>query len=220
MHPTLIAPSLLASDLARLEADVRACEDGGADVLHVDVMDGHFVPPITFGPLIVETLKRITSLPLDCHLMVENPDEQLEQFAAAGASWISVHAEVCKHLHRTLARIQDLGCKAGIVLNPSTPIDFAMEGAVNADFVLLMSVNPGYGGQAFIPSFYDRCKRLRSWFDANGYEHVQIQVDGGIKIETARAAVEAGANILVSGSGVMKGDIAANIRAMRDSITR
>lgn len=216
MPPTIqIAPSLLSSDLSRLEADVRACERGGADVLHVDVMDGHFVPPITFGPLIVETLKRITSLPLDCHLMVENPDEQLEQFAAAGASWISVHAEVCKHLHRTLARIQELGCKSGIVLNPSTPLDYAMEGAVNADFILLMSVNPGYGGQAFIPSFFERCKRLRSWLDENDYAHVFIQVDGGIKLDNARAAVEAGASVLVSGSGIMKGDIEANIRAMR-----
>jgi len=215
MNTIQIAPSLLSSDLTRLEADVRACERGGADVLHVDVMDGHFVPPITFGPLIVETLKRITSLPLDCHLMVENPDEQLEQFAKAGASWISVHAEVCKHLHRTLGRIQDLGCKAGIVLNPSTPLDFAMEGALNADFILLMSVNPGYGGQSFIPSFLDRCKRLRTWLDANDYEHVAIQVDGGIKIDNARAAVDAGASILVSGSGIMSGDIESNIRALR-----
>jgi len=215
MNKIQIAPSLLSSDLARLEDDVRACERGGADVLHVDVMDGHFVPPITFGPLIVETLKRITALPLDCHLMVENPDEQLEQFAAAGASWISVHAEVCNHLHRTLARIQELGCKSGIVLNPSTPLDFAMEGAVNADFILLMSVNPGYGGQSFIPSFLDRCKRLRSWLDANDYEHVNIQVDGGIKADNARDAVKAGASILVSGSGIMKGDIESNIKAMR-----
>lgn len=218
MSTIQIAPSLLSSDLARLEADVRACERGGANVLHVDVMDGHFVPPITFGPLIVKTLKRITSLPLDCHLMVENPDEQLEQFAEAGASWISVHAEVCKHLHRTLARIRELGCKAGIVLNPSTPLDFAMEGAINADFILLMSVNPGYGGQSFIPSFLDRCKRLRSWLDANDYAEVAIQVDGGININNARAAVDAGASVLVSGSGIMKGDIEANIRAMRVAV--
>lgn len=210
-----IAPSLLASDLLRIGDDVRACERAGADVLHVDVMDGHFVPPITFGPAFVQQLKRITSMPLDVHLMVTNPDHQVEQFAEAGADWISVHAEVAPHLHRTLARIKSHGCKAGVVLNPATPLEYAFEAAGESDFILLMSVNPGYGGQSFIPSFLTRCERLRTWLDANGHSNVQIEVDGGIKIDNARQAVDAGASILVSGSGLFAGDLGANIAEMK-----
>jgi ribulose-phosphate 3-epimerase len=191
---------------------------GGADVLHVDVMDGHFVPPITFGPGVVTALKRVTALPLDVHLMVTNPDHQVEQFAEAGASWISVHAEVAPHLHRTLHRIKQHGCRAGVVLNPATPLEYAFEAAGAADFILLMSVNPGYGGQSFIPSFLPRCERLRTWLDTNGLSHVEIEVDGGIKIDNARDAVNAGASILVSGSGIVHGDIAANIKAMREAV--
>lgn len=210
-----IAPSLLSADFANLEGAVAACEAGGADMLHVDVMDGHFVPPITMGPVIMKALKRITALPLDVHLMVSNPDHQVEQFAEAGASWISVHVEVCTHLHRTLARIRNLDCKAGIVLNPATPLDYAFEASDAADFVLLMSVNPGYGGQTFIPSFLKRCERLRKFLDTSGLPHVEIEVDGGIKIDNTRQVVDAGANILVSGSGIMNGDITANIKAMK-----
>jgi len=211
-----IAPSLLSADFANLERDVQACADGGADVLHVDVMDGHFVPPITMGPMIVQALKKVTSLPLDVHLMVTNADHQVEQFGAEGVDMIRVHAEVCPHLHRTLNRIRDLGAKAGIVLNPVTPLTYAMEGAEAADFILLMSVNPGYGGQSFIPSFLKRCEQLRTWLDANGLSHVEIEVDGGVKIDNAKEIADAGASILVSGSGLMHGDIAANIRRMRD----
>lgn len=214
----MIAPSILSADFANLERDVRAMDAGGADVLHVDVMDGHFVPPITFGPGIVTALKRVTALPLDVHLMVTNPDHQVEQFAEAGASWISVHAEVTPHLHRTLHRIKQHGCRAGVVLNPVTPLEYAFEAAGVADFILLMSVNPGYGGQSFIPSFLPRCERLRTWLDTNGLTHVEIEVDGGIKIDNARDAVNAGANILVSGSGIVHGDIAANIKAMRERL--
>ena len=214
----MIAPSILSADFANLERDVRAMDAGGADVLHVDVMDGHFVPPITFGPGIVTALKRVTALPLDVHLMVTNPDHQVEQFAEAGASWISVHAEVTPHLHRTLHRIKQHGCRAGVVLNPVTPLEYAFEAAGVADFILLMSVNPGYGGQSFIPSFLPRCERLRTWLDANGLSHVEIEVDGGIKIDNARDAVNAGASILVSGSGIVHGDIAANIKAMRERL--
>lgn len=214
----MIAPSILSADFANLERDVRAMDAGGADVLHVDVMDGHFVPPITFGPGIVTALKRVTALPLDVHLMVTNPDHQVEQFAEAGASWISVHAEVTPHLHRTLHRIKQHGCRAGVVLNPVTPLEYAFEAAGVADFILLMSVNPGYGGQSFIPSFLPRCERLRTWLDANGLTHVEIEVDGGIKIDNARDAVNAGASILVSGSGIVHGDIAANIKAMRERL--
>jgi ribulose-phosphate 3-epimerase len=211
----LLAPSLLSADFARLAEVVAACERGGADVLHVDVMDGHFVPPITMGPVIMRALQSCTTLPLDVHLMVTNADHQVEQFADAGAAWISVHAEVCHHLHRTLQRIQQRGCKAGVVLNPATPLDMAQEAAENADFILLMSVNPGYGGQDFIPSFLRRCETLRSWLDAQGLPHVHIEVDGGIKIDNVRSVVEAGASVIVSGSGVMHGDIAANLIAMR-----
>ena len=214
----MIAPSILSADFANLERDVRAMDAGGADVLHVDVMDGHFVPPITFGPGIVTALKRVTALPLDVHLMVTNPDHQVEQFAEAGASWISVHAEVTPHLHRTLHRIKQHGCRAGVVLNPVTPLEYAFEAAGVADFILLMSVNPGYGGQSFIPSFLPRCERLRTWLDTNGLSHVEIEVDGGIKIDNARDAVNAGASILVSGSGIVHGDIAANIKAMRSAL--
>lgn len=212
---TRIAPSLLSADFANLEYAVMACEAGGADLLHVDVMDGHFVPPITMGPVVMQALKRITNLPLDVHLMVSNPDHQVEQFAEAGASWISVHVEACTHLHRTLARIRSLDCKAGFVLNPATPLDYAFEAADAADFILLMSVNPGFGGQMFIPSFLKRCERLRKFLDTSGLPNVEIEVDGGIKIDNTRQVVNAGANILVSGSGIMNGDIAANIKAMR-----
>ena len=214
-----IAPSLLAANLLRIGDDVLACERAGADVLHVDVMDGHFVPPITFGPAFVQQLKGITSMPLDVHLMVNNPDHQVEQFAEAGADWISVHAEVTPHLHRTLQSIKQHGCKAGIVLNPATPLEYAFEAAGDADFILLMSVNPGYGGQSFIPSFLPRCERLRSWLDTNGHGNIQIEVDGGIKIDNARTVVNAGASILVSGSGLFKGDLAENIAAMRRVIS-
>lgn len=214
----MIAPSILSADFANLERDVRAMDAGGADVLHVDVMDGHFVPPITFGPGVVSALKRVTALPLDVHLMVTNPDHQVEQFAEAGASWISVHAEVAPHLHRTLHRIKQHGGRAGVVLNPATPLEYAFEAAGAADFILLMSVNPGYGGQSFIPSFLPRCERLRTWLDTNGLSHVEIEVDGGIKIDNARDAVNAGASILVSGSGIVHGDIAANIKAMRSAL--
>jgi ribulose-phosphate 3-epimerase len=213
-----IAPSLLSANFANLERDIRACEEGGADILHFDVMDGHFVPPITIGPVVLQSIRKITQLPIDVHLMVTNPDHHIEQFAQAGADWISVHAEVCHHTHRTLNHIRSVGCKAGIVLNPTTPLSFAEEAAEAADFVLLMSVNPGYGGQSFIPSFLRRSAQLRNWLDNHHLDKVEIEVDGGIKIENAKEVVNAGASILVSGSGVMHGDIADNIRKMRQAI--
>lgn len=215
-----LAPSLLAADFTQIATVTAACEQGGANVLHVDVMDGHFVPPITMGPVVMSALTTCTTLPLDVHLMVANPDHQVEQFAAAGASWISVHAEVCHHAHRTLQRIKALGCKAGFVLNPITPLQYAFDAAEVADFILLMSVNPGYGGQEFIPSFLRRCEVLRKWLDSNGYANVEIEVDGGIKINNVRSVVDAGATIIVSGSGVMKGNIVANLQAMREACTK
>ncbi|MCB0702458.1 MAG: ribulose-phosphate 3-epimerase [Candidatus Kapaibacterium sp.] len=214
-HQLKIAPSLLACDFSNLESEVKNCEKYGADILHVDVMDGHFVPNITIGPLIVKSIKPHTSLPIDCHLMITNPDDYIDDFADAGADYISVHAEVCNHLHRTLTKIKERNCKAGIVLNPVTPLQFAYDAAEYCDFILLMSVNPGFGGQSFIPSFLEKCTKLREHLDRNGLNHVEIEVDGGVKIDNIREVVNAGANMIVSGSGLFKGDLEKNIREMR-----
>lgn len=215
-----LAPSLLSCDLLNMGDEVIACERGGADLLHYDVMDGHFVPPITYGPDFVRAIKRVTTLPVDVHLMVTNPDHQVEQFAEAGADWISVHAEATPHAHRTLHRIRALGKRAGLVLNPATPLEYAFEVAGDADFILLMSVNPGYGGQQFIESFLPRCERLRTWLDTRGFSAVEIEVDGGIKVVNARRAADAGASILVSGSGIFSGSISDNLAAMRTAVGR
>jgi ribulose-phosphate 3-epimerase len=221
-HPLKLAPSLLSADFANLERDVLLCETAGADILHIDVMDGHFVPNITIGPLVVRAIRTKTSLPFDCHLMIENPDNYIPAFAEAGADWISVHVEECRHLHRTLGLIHELGKRAGIVLNPATPLEFAFAAAEHCDFILLMSVNPGFGGQSFIPSFLHRCEKLRRYLDTHGLAHVEIEVDGGVKIDNAAQIYNAGANILVSGSGLFSGDLTENMRKMRcqsESIT-
>ena len=217
MHPILLAPSLLSADFVNLERDVKHCEQAGADILHVDVMDGTFVPNITIGPPVVAALRRVTNLPLDCHLMIQNPDKHIAAFAEAGADWISIHVEACTHLHRTLSFIKELGKKAGIVLNPLTPLDYAYQAAEYCDFILLMSVNPGFGGQQFITSFLRRCGELRTFLDTHGLAHIPIEVDGGVKKENARAIIEAGASILVSGSGVFSGNLAENIYAIKNA---
>lgn len=214
-HQLKIAPSLLSCDFSNLESEVRNCERFGADILHVDVMDGHFVPNITIGPLIVKAIRPHTSLPIDCHLMISNPDSYIDDFADAGADYISVHAEVCNHLHRTLSKIKERNCKAGIVLNPITPLQYAYDAAEYCDFILLMSVNPGFGGQSFITSFLDKCKKLRNYLDTNGLSHVEIEVDGGVKIDNIKQVVDAGANMIVSGSGLFKGNLEQNIQAMK-----
>lgn len=217
-HPIHIAPSLLSANFARLEDDVRICQQAGAEILHVDVMDGHFVPNITIGPLVVEALRPITTMTLDCHLMIENPDAYIPAFAKAGADWISVHVEASRHLHRSLALIREHGCRPGIVLNPSTPLEYAFaaaESSNNCEYILLMSVNPGFGGQKFISSFLKRAAILRHWLDSNGLAQVEIEVDGGLKADNTAEIVRAGANLLVSGSGIFSGDIAGNIAAIR-----
>ncbi|MGA1306810.1 MAG: ribulose-phosphate 3-epimerase [Candidatus Kapaibacteriota bacterium] len=214
-HPLIIAPSLLSSDFSQLKSEVQRCEQAGADILHVDVMDGHFVPNITIGPLIVEAIRPHTNLPLDCHLMISNPDAYIPAFAKAGADWISVHVEACPHLHRTVGMIKNLGKKAGIVLNPSTPIEFALEAAKDVDFILLMSVNPGFGSQAFIPHVLEKSRKLRLYLDENGLEHVELEIDGGIKPDMTKEVMEAGINIIVSGSGIFSGDLANNIAIMK-----
>lgn len=196
-----IAPSILSADFARLGEEIKDVENGGADYIHVDVMDGHFVPNITIGPLIVEAIRPITKLPLDVHLMIENPDQYIEAFAKAGADYITVHVEACKHLHRTIHFIKSFGVKAGVVLNPATPVETIQHVLSDVDMVLLMSVNPGFGGQAFIPEVTGKIKTLRRMIDEKGLQ-VEIEIDGGVNEVTAKLCIEAGATVLVAGSAV------------------
>ncbi len=196
-----IAPSILSADFARLAEDVARVEQAGADLLHVDVMDGHFVPNITIGPPVVAALKRVTALPLDVHLMISDPDQYLEAFVRAGASIVTVHAEASPHLHRTLTRIRQLGAKAGVALNPSTPVDVVREVIGEVDLVLIMSVNPGFGGQSFIPRSVEKVAAARALVVRSG-RTPDIEVDGGIDAAIAPALVAAGATILVAGAAI------------------
>jgi ribulose-phosphate 3-epimerase len=196
-----IAPSILSADFSKLGEEIKEVERGGADYIHVDVMDGHFVPNITIGPLIVDSIRPITKLPLDVHLMIENPDQYIEDFAKAGADYITVHVEACRHLHRTIHLIKSLGVKAGVVLNPATPVQLIEPIIEDLDMVLLMSVNPGFGGQKFISSVLSKIKNVKEISDQKGL-NLEIEVDGGVNEETAVLCVEAGATILVAGSAV------------------
>lgn len=196
-----IAPSILSADFSKLGEEIKDVEKGGADYIHVDVMDGHFVPNITIGPLIVEAIRPITSLPLDVHLMIENPDNYIPTFAKAGADIITVHVEACPHLHRTIQLIKSHGIKAGVVLNPHTPVSVIEHVLEDIDMVLLMTVNPGFGGQKFIHSVLPKIKQVAEMVKERNLE-VEIEVDGGVNAETARLCVEAGANVLVAGSAV------------------
>jgi ribulose-phosphate 3-epimerase len=196
-----IAPSILSADFTRLGEQVTAVERGGAAYIHVDVMDGHFVPNLTIGPFIVEWVRKATRLPIDAHLMIENPDNFIGAFAKAGAEMISVHPEATYHLHRTLTYIRQAGCKAGVVLNPATPLTAIEEIVNDVDYVLVMSVNPGFGGQKFIPSSLDKLRRLRALIQSSG-SRARIEIDGGIGTENAATVVAAGAEILVAGSAI------------------
>ncbi len=197
----LIAPSILSADFAALGDAIAAVERGGADLIHVDVMDGHFVPNITIGPPVVEAVKRVATVPLDVHLMIEEPDRYIDAFAEAGASMISVHVEVLPHLHRTVHAIKALGVKAGVVINPSTPVVALSEMAGDVDYVLVMSVNPGFGGQTFIPRSESKVREVRALLDRAGNE-APVEIDGGIDAHTAPRVVAAGARILVAGSAI------------------
>ena len=197
-----IAPSILSADFAALGDAIARVERGGADLIHVDVMDGHFVPNITIGPPVVKSLKRIAERPLDVHLMISDPDRYIDAFATAGASMMSVHVEVLPHLHRTVHAIKALGVKAGVVLNPSTPVGALEEIAGDVDFVLVMSVNPGFGGQSFIPRSEAKVSAVRALLDRTGNTAALIEIDGGIDAETAPRVVAAGARILVAGNAI------------------
>ncbi|MBX3129742.1 MAG: ribulose-phosphate 3-epimerase [Polyangiaceae bacterium] len=220
MPPPLLAPSILSADLSRLGEEIRDVEAAGADWVHVDVMDGRFVPNITLGPLMVEAARRVTTLPLDVHLMIVEPERYVEAFAAAGADVISVHVEASPHLQRTLATIRGLGKKAGVVLNPHTPesaLDYVLE---DVDLILVMSVNPGFGGQRFLTSSLRKLEALRERIEKSGSD-IRLEVDGGVAPDTAEAVVRAGADVLVAGSAVFgASDRRRALRTLRDAAER
>lgn len=197
-----IAPSILSADFAYLKRDIEIATRGGADLLHVDVMDGHFVPNLTIGPPVVSALKKHATLPLDVHLMMTNPDQFIGKFAESGADYLTVHVEVCHHLHKTIYEIQDQGMKAGVSLNPATSLSVLDEIIGDVDMILIMSVNPGFGGQKFIPFCLSKIQRLRQKLDASGLNQVEIEVDGGISLSNIREVADAGATVIVAGSAV------------------
>ena len=209
-----IAPSILSADFANLASQIHSVETGGAQLLHLDVMDGHFVPNITFGPPVVASIRKVTKLPLDVHLMIDDPDRYINDFAKAGANWISVHSEACVHLDRTLNEIKKRGLSAGVVLNPATSLTVLEDVLGLVDFVLIMSVNPGFGAQNFIPYSFEKIKNLRKIIDQKGLS-VKIEVDGGIKLDNVVGLVRKGAQILVSGSAIFgSNNPAEQVKAM------
>ena len=215
-----IAASILSADFARLGEQVAEATAAGADWVHVDVMDGHFVPNLTIGPPILQALQPITDLPLDVHLMIEQPDRLIPEFARAGADFLTVHVETCPHLHRTVQQIKELGVKAGVTLNPGTPLVTLREVLPDVDLVLIMSVNPGFGGQSYIPGSTDRIAHLRRMLDERGLTGVELEVDGGIKPHNISEIVAAGASVLVIGSGIFNrhASVAANMATLRAKV--
>jgi len=215
-NPGLIelAPSILSADFAHLADQIRSATEGGGTLVHVDIMDGHFVPNITIGPPVVKSLRKATQLPLDCHLMIANPDQYITDFVDAGADWISVHQEACRHLNRTLQHIRSLGAIAGVVINPATPVETLSEVLDIVDYVLVMSVNPGFGGQKFIPGAVHKIRRLAEIRAVRGLNY-RIEVDGGIGLNTVAEVVRAGAEILVAGNAVFgQGDPKVNAQKL------
>jgi len=214
-----LAPSILSADFAHLAEQVRAASEGGGTVIHVDVMDGHFVPNLTVGPPLVKSLRKATDLPLDCHLMIENPDQFIPEFVDTGADWISVHQEACRHLNRTLHLIRNHDAQAGVVINPATPVDTLSEVLEIVDYVLVMSVNPGFGGQKFIPETVRKIRRLADLRLQRGLNY-RIEVDGGIALDTVAEVVRAGAEILVAGNAVFgQGDPKTNAQKLLKAAT-
>lgn len=208
-----LAPSILSADFVNLERDIRACDEAGAQYIHIDVMDGHFVPPITIGADVVRAIRNITDKILDVHLMVEDPDRSIKSFADAGADIITVHEEACVHLDRTVHMIKDAGVMVGVALNPATSPETLRYIMPELDMVLLMSVNPGYGGQSFIPYTLDKIEAVRAMIDNAGNTRTDIEVDGGVKLSNIDSVLNAGANIIVAGSAVFNGNIGDNVRA-------
>ena len=219
MNNIKISPSILSADFSCLGEQVREAEEAGVDYIHVDVMDGHFVPNITIGPLIVKALRPVTKLPLDVHLMIENPELYIEDFSKAGADIITVHQEATPHLHRTIQQIHDLGIRAGVSINPSTSVNTLDEIICEVDLVLVMSVNPGFGGQSYIPSCTSKIRKLREMLDNCG-SSADLEVDGGVNVDTVSEVISAGANAFVAGSAVFnnKNSVAENVRALREKI--
>ncbi|WP_163536754.1 ribulose-phosphate 3-epimerase [Gracilibacillus sp. YIM 98692] len=212
-----IAPSILSADFSILKEEIQDVEKGGADYIHVDVMDGHFVPNITIGPLVVSSIRPITDLTLDVHLMIENPDQYIDEFVSAGADIITVHVEACKHLHRTIHMIKEAGIKTGVVLNPATPVEMIKPILHEIDLVLFMTVNPGFGGQTFIPDVLNKVKAAVKWRKQQDL-HFEIEVDGGVNNETAKQCKEAGVDVLVAGSAIFsKSDRESEIKKIRQA---
>ncbi|MCC2231008.1 ribulose-phosphate 3-epimerase [Hominifimenecus microfluidus] len=218
MRKNLLSPSLLAADFSRLAEDIRNVEEAGAQYLHLDVMDGAFVPSISFGMPVIQSLRKNSNMTFDVHLMIEDPDRYLDEFAAIGADILTVHAEACTHLDRTIQKIHQLGKKAGVALNPATPLSVIEWVLPEVDMVLLMSVNPGFGGQKYIPYVTDKIRALRAMVDGRGLE-TDIEVDGGVSLANVSSVLEAGANVMVAGSAVFRGDAAENVKAFLEKLS-
>jgi len=217
---SLLAPSILSADFIKLSEEIKTAESAGADMLHLDVMDGHFVPNITFGPKMVNDINNITDLPLDIHLMISEPEKYVSDFAKAGADWISVHYEATKHLNRLVNQIKELGCKAGVVINPATSVDVLDEILPYTDYILIMSVNPGFGGQKFIPTSLAKAKKLKSKLDSAGLD-TMIEMDGGIGLDNMKKVKDSGVNVFVCGNSVFGAkDVSGTVKDMKKHLTK